>query len=198
MVVQIMYEEKYLNYLTVKLELWQVYHNHKENMANAGFLVQLSLFGAIISKGIWPPEWVQNVILLPKVATFTVYFMLWFLIHYYTRWQLINKRIGALYYAGLDKALLYLVTNDLDKKDKAISVKDSHTPNLLKDFISKIIYIPNGYVKMDASTKGMPEFISREVSSMFNSKSGANSLEILVTYASIIIMIIVAVKIFLG
>lgn len=193
-----MNDEKYSGYLALKLELWQVYHNHKENMSNAGFLVQLSLFGAIISKGIWPPEWVANVIVLPKVATFTVYFMLWFLIHYYTRWQLINKRIAALYFAGYDKAFIYLTTNDLCAEDITINSEDSHKPKWWRDFLSKVIYVPNGFIKMDASVQNLPEFVAREVKSMFNSGSGADSLEILMTYASIVILFIVWLKIFFG
>ncbi len=190
--------EKYSGYLTIKLEIWETYHNHKENMSNAGFLVQLSLFGAIISKGLWPPEWVANVIALPKVATFTVYFMLWFLIHYYTRWQLINKRIAALYFAGYDKAFLYLTTNDLCAEDITICCDETHKVNRWRDFLSKVIYMPNGFVKMDASVKNLPEFVAKEVKHMFNVGSGANSLEILMTYASIVLMFIVGMKIFFG
>jgi hypothetical protein len=193
-----MNNDKYSSYLNVKLELWETYHNHKENMSNAGFLVQLSLFGAIISKGLWPPKWVSNVTDLPELGTFSVYFMLWFLVHYYMRWQLINKRIAAMYFAGYDKSFLYLTTNDLIESDVTICSSDSHDASPWRDFISKILYIPGGFVKMDASVNGLPEFIAREVRGMFKSGSGANSLEILMTYASIILMIIVGTKVFLG
>lgn len=27
----------FIEFLSIKIELWQDYHNHKENMANAGF-----------------------------------------------------------------------------------------------------------------------------------------------------------------
>ena len=193
-----MTNDRYSNYLNLKLELWETYHNHKENMSNAGFLVQLSLFGAIISGGLWPPKWVGNVISLPELGTFSVYFMLWFLVHYYTRWQLINKRIAAMYYAGYDKSFLYLTTNNLNEEDLAICNSDSHEASPWRDFISKILYIPGGFVKMDASVKGLPEFIAREVRSKFKSGSGANSLEILMTYASIVLMTLVGTKVFLG
>lgn len=29
------------DYISLRLELWVAYHNHKENMANAGFLFKL-------------------------------------------------------------------------------------------------------------------------------------------------------------
>ena len=51
---------------------------------------------------------------------------------------------------------------------------------------------------MDASVNSLPEFIAREVRSKFKSGSGANSLEILMTYASIVLMIFVGTKVFLG
>ena len=193
-----MNNDKYSGYLNIKLELWEAYHNHKENMSNAGFLVQLSLFGAIISEGLWPPKWVSNVTDLPELGTFSVYFILWFLIHYYTRWQLINKRVAAMHYAGYDKAFLYLTTNNLNNDDVEICNSGSHEASHWRDFISKILYIPGGFVKMDASVDGLPEFIAREVKGMFKSGSGANSLEILITYASIMLMILVGLKIFLG
>ena len=132
-----MTNDRYSNYLNIKLELWETYHNHKENMSNAGFLVQLSLFGTIISGGSWPPKWVENFISLLELGTFSVYFMLWFLVHYYTRWQLINKRIAAMYYAGHDKSFLYLTTNDLNEEDLAICNSDSHEVSPWRDLISK-------------------------------------------------------------
>ena len=189
---------RYSEYLSIKLEIWEAYHNHKENMSNAGFLVQLSLFGAIISGGLWPPKWVSNVTDLPELGTFSVYFMLWFLVHYYTRWQLINKRIAAMYYAGYDNAFLYLTTNNLNESDVKICNSNTHESSAVRDFISKILYIPGGFVRMDASVNGLPEFIAKEVRAMFKSGSGANSLEILITYASIILMILVGTKIFIG
>lgn len=191
-------ESKFTEYLRLKLEMWETYHNHKENMANAGFLVQLSLFSGLVTQGLWPPEWVANVTTLPKFGTFLVYVLLWFLIHYYTRWQLINKRIGAMYYAGTDKALLYISTHKLSAEDAAICEEDSHPISPVKDFLAKIIYLPHGYVRMDATIKGLPIFVAREIKARFASGSGAVTLEILITYTSILLMGIVTLKIFFG
>jgi hypothetical protein len=193
-----MNESKLAEYLRLKLEMWETYHNHKENMANAGFLVQLSLFSGIVTQGIWPPEWVANVTTLPKLGTFSVYMLLWFLVHYYTRWQLINKRVGAMYYAGTDKALLYMTTHDLNDEDLKICNEDTHPINPMKDFLAKLIYLPHGYLRMDASIKGLPTFVSREIKILFSAGSGATSLEILITYTSILLMAFVALKIFFG
>jgi hypothetical protein len=191
-------ESKLTEYLRLKLEMWETYHNHKENMANAGFLVQLSLFSGMVTQAIWPPEWVANVTTLPKLGTFSVFLLLWFLIHYYTRWQLINKRVAAMYYAGFDNALLHITTKRLSQEDLAICDEDTHAPSPWKDFLSKIIYVPHGYLQMDASIKGLPLFVSREIKTLFSKGSGAVTLEVLITYTSILLMGIVALKIFLG
>ena len=186
------------NYLALKIELWETYHNHKENMANAGFLVQLSLFGSIIAEGLWPPSWVGKIIDLPELGTFLVYFILWFLIHYYTRWQLINKRIAALYYSGYNDSFLYFTINEITSDDKVINCEESHETNRLKDFISKIFYIPRGFTKMDATIKGLPNFIAIRIKSKFKQSSGAETLEVLITYTSFLLMIVVGFKIFFG
>ena len=53
-------EVYWADYLNNKLERLQGYHNHKENMVNAGFLVQLTLFFTIIMCNIWPPQWMAG------------------------------------------------------------------------------------------------------------------------------------------
>ncbi len=193
-----MNDDKIQNFLTLKLGLWETYHNHKENMANAGFLVQLSLFGSIITGGLWPPTWVEKFISLPELGTFLVYLILWFIVHYYTRWQLINKRIAALYYSGFDQSLVYFTVNKLTPENKKIYNGKTHTISKFKDFISKIIYIPGGFTKMDASINGLPHFIAIKIKNQFDKGSGAETLEILITYTSFMLMILVGLKIFMG
>jgi len=193
-----MNDEKIQNFITLKLELWETYHNHKENMANAGFLVQLSLFGSIINGSLWPPEWVEKFIKLPEFGTFLVYLILWFLIHYYTRWQLINKRVAALYYAGFDQSLVYFTGNKLTDEDKKIYSGEVYEVNKFKDFISKIIYIPGGFTKMDASTNGLPNFIATRIKNQFEKGSGAETLEILITYTNYMLAVLVGLRIFMG
>jgi len=190
--------EAITNYLSVKLELWETYHNHKEIMANAGFLVQLSLFGSVITETLWPPHWVIKIISIPEFVTFLVYFILWFLIHFYTRWQLINKRIGALYYTGYENAFRYFILHELTAEDLEECKDTTHNTSKIKDFFSKIVYLPSGYTKMDASPKNLPEFIAREIKDQFKKGSGAETLEIIVTYTSILLMILVGIKIFMS
>ena len=190
--------EVFGEYLNKKLELWHSYHNHKENMSNAGFLVQLSLFGAVIVEALWPPKWVSSVTELAHLATFLTYFMLWFLIHYYMRWQLVNKRVAAIYVASFDRAYLNYSLNQLSNDELRISDYESHRTSKLKEFLSKLIYLPNGFQKMDASTKGLPEFIAKEVKERMQQGTGAQTLEVLMTYASISLMLIISLKVFFG
>jgi len=103
-----------------------------------------------------------------------------------------------MYYAGFDRALLYFSTHELTEEELSIGKGTSHPNNKTKDFISKLIYIPGGFNKMDASVEGLPNFIAEEIKEMFRTGSGAESLEMLMTYASIILMVIVGIKIFLG
>ena len=186
------------DYISVRLELWAAYHNHKENMANAGFLVQLSLFGAMVTKTIWPPEWVSKVFELPELVTFLVYCLLWFLIHYYTRWQLINKRVSALYVAGFDEAFREMLT--IDPKDLNLEPyqEEAFVPCKWRNVLSRIIYIPKGFVRMDATVLGLPYCLAQKVKQKFDTGSGADSLEVLMTYTSFVLLILVGVKIFFG
>lgn len=189
-------EEKVLQYLQMRMQIWNDYHSHKESMVNAGFLVQLSLFGTMITETIWPPEWVNKLFSMPDFITYAVYLLLWFLIHFYTRWQMINKRIAALYFAGMEKAFYLLLSGDLKKEDFEPNENDAVTKSAFKDFMSKIVYVPGGWTKMDASVKGMPKFVAKCIEEKFKKGTGAETVEILMTYTSILLAVIVGVKIF--
>ena len=186
------------DYISVRLQIWAAYHNHKENMSNAGFLVQMSLFGAVITKNIWPPEWVAKVIELPALGTFVVYGLLWFLIHYYTRWQLINKRISACYVAGFDDAFKELATRDGQSLNISPWEGEGRTASTWHNVLARVIYIPRGLVRTDASVAGMPWFLAEKVQKRNRSASGADSLEILITYTSLALLVLVGIKIFFG
>jgi len=186
------------DYISVRLELWVTYHNHKENMANAGFLVQISLFGAVITKNLWPPEWVARVIELPELATFLVYGVLWFLVPYYPRWQLINKRISAFYVAAFDQAFQKMVTCDPNSLDMRPYQSEGLATSAWRNVLARIIYVPKGFVRMDASFVGLPNFLAEQVKGKFDNGSCADSLEILVTYTSIMLLFLSGIKLFFG
>lgn len=96
--------EKFLNHLITENE---AYHTHKEKMAHAGLLVMLALCGGIISVDQWPPKWIQELYQKThsQYISFLSFFLLWFLLHVYIRWQLINRRIAAFIQMTAYKAL---------------------------------------------------------------------------------------------
>ncbi|BDW88080.1 hypothetical protein MACH01_08470 [Thalassospira tepidiphila] len=171
-------------------------------MANAGFLVQLGLFAAIVDKVIWPPEWVGGVIHLPQVATFAIYSCLWFLIHYYARWQMINKRIAAILYAAYEDSERDLVTLGEDQLSVEPFATQSEAepvkPRVLLEILNKFIYIPNTFQKSDTGTAGLPTFIAQNIINRYKIGTGAVSLEVLMALASWTMYLIVTVKIFLA
>jgi hypothetical protein len=124
--------------------------------------------------------------------------MLWFLIHYYTRWQLINKRISAFYVAGFDQAFQEMITSDLQNIALEPYRKKAVAPSKWRNFLAGIIYLPKGFVRMDASVFGLPHFLAEKVKQKFDTGSGGDTLEILVTYTSIALLVLVGVKVFFG
>ena len=87
------------------------YHDHKENMANAGFLVQIGLFGAVVSQKEWVSPDAPSLNLLgvevpAALPVVVVYFLLWILTHAYIRWQLDKRTTAAVYAAAIRTELL--------------------------------------------------------------------------------------------
>ncbi|PTC01160.1 hypothetical protein C9975_03560 [Thalassospira xiamenensis] len=114
------------------------------------------------------------------------------------RWQLINKRIAALYSAALNSAYVYLLSNQLSAEDKKLFHGDGTNQSRWRDLFSMLFYVKRGFTKMDASVNGYPNFIAKRVESRFLHGSGADRLEKLMTVASLGIFAIVTIKIFFG
>ena len=101
------------------------YHNHKENMANSGLVVQIGLFAAISSSEIWPPAWMVPIpiayvgILAPPQQAWAVYSVLWLAIHLFVRWQLNNRSIAALYVKCSHEELLTWLHTEPSDEDLA-------------------------------------------------------------------------------
>ena len=186
------------DYLVIRQGLMSDYHNHKENMANAGILVQISLFGAVVTESIWPPNWVAHNFSTPEAWTFLAYFMLWGLVHIHIRWQLKNKRAAANWVKGLDNAIRKLLFEKPDARALALDIKSPpRTPRWLRDLIIGLFPVSH-YFHMDAGTAGLPKFVANEVESAFKSGSGGDTLEALINITSYALLGIIACKIFLG
>lgn len=190
-------DEGLLEYLIVKQSLMSAYHNHKENMANAGVLVQISLFGAVVTETIWPPDWVAQIFSEPETITFIAYSLLWALIHMHIRWQLANKRAAAHWVSGLDIACRRLLFERPDVKSRSTAKEEKKLPRWLRDLLVGLLPLPL-YFQMDANTDGLPCFVAKEVDAALKSKSGGSLLEVLINVTSYALLAIIGSKIFLG
>jgi hypothetical protein len=97
------------------------YHNHKETMAYAGVLAQVTVAGGVLSSP-WPSEWVPPI----HTACFSVspirlsiagYIAIWTLINTFIRWQLRNRRYAATFVAALEETLRKWAGSEADAAD---------------------------------------------------------------------------------
>jgi hypothetical protein len=97
-------------------------HNHKETMAHAGVLVQVAVLAGVLSPEHWPPPWIPEVRLAPRLVAGVGFVLAWLLFHVFVRWQLRNRRADALFQAALLGTLRKWANNPGDAK------LDSATP----------------------------------------------------------------------
>ncbi len=183
--------------LTVRLEQMHTYHDHKEKMAHAGILVELVLMGAVLGTDNWPLDWVPDLCIPKRYICLFGLFLIWILIHIYIRWQLRNRRIAALYVAGLlelFKDWAYKKPTDKDLKPYK-NVGDTigygvifpETSNF-SEFIDKYLFPLEGvFIPTD---EGMKDYPTIMVVKIIKALTGAVTGERLVTFASIIVFLI--------
>ena len=183
------------NYLDNKLERLQGYHNHKENMVNAGFLVQLTLFSTIIMRNIWPPQWMVGMEMVSGLSTLIVYVVFWYLLHNFIGWQLQNKRVTALFINGYEKALanlMFLESHKIDASIEEEAKKDS--AGWFIKFIAGIFPIKKVTISYDMSDKGLPKFITEEIKLSFLKKTGGLFHERLLMFGSLLMLVLSALR----
>lgn len=83
-------------------EIWVNYHNHKEQMAYSIFALEGGFFVGLFFLGNWP----SSVERMPFEAMLVVVILTWLLFHTALRYQLRNRRLAAIYVAGLRDTLL--------------------------------------------------------------------------------------------
>lgn len=84
------------NLASVILSDLSTYQDHKENMANGGFLFQVVLLSGFIAKHDDALDALQSTMLV--LLAFST---LWFIVHLYVRWQLRSKKQAALVQNGV-------------------------------------------------------------------------------------------------
>lgn len=186
------------DFLSSHRQLLDGYHHHKENMANAGFIVQLSLFGAVVSPKVWPPAWVEASIVAPATSTWVVYLALWMVLHVYLRWQLQNKRIAAIFIAGIQEALLDWLNDAPSAEDLNPYGRDLPRSRGWRKLLSHFFVVPGHQVEGDLGLHNYPGFAAARVSKKSREGTGAITHEHLVTYSSWLLLVLATVRIFLG
>ena len=186
------------NFLSSHRQLLDGYHHHKENMANAGFIVQLSLFGAVVSPKVWPPAWVEASIVAPATSTWLVYFILWMVLHVYIRWQLQNKRIAAIFIAGIQKALLDWLKSAPSSEDLQPYGEDLPRSQGFRKLLSHFFVVTGQQVEGDLGLQDYPRFAASRIADVPRQGTGALTHEHLVTYSSWLLLTLASVRIFLG
>jgi hypothetical protein len=180
-------------------QLLDAYHHHKENMANAGFIIQLSLFGAVVSPSVWPPAWVQESIIAPALGTWIVYSILWGVIHIYVRWQLRNKRIAATFIAGIQESLLAWIQDPPSADDLNAYGGDVRRAKGWRELLSHFVVLPGYQVQGDLNLRTYPSFAAERIVRIAEGEgSGALRHEFLITYSSLLLFLLASVRIFLG
>ena len=94
-------------YTELTLSSQNSYHHHKERMAYFAFLLSATLCTWVITSTTFPPTWIVDFLGYPSgtLVVLMVFICVWFLLHQYIKWQLMNRRLAALSVAALSRAL---------------------------------------------------------------------------------------------
>jgi hypothetical protein len=186
------------DFIQRKIDGLKVYHNHKEIMVNAGFLVQLTLFTTIIMEDVWPPQWIEGDSILSSFSTSIIFTIFWLIIHMFIVWQLQNKIVASLYINGYDNALRRLIFESIEDQELTLN-KEVMNKNQ-KSYFYKVLYhiFPGEYQcqKYDVNTVGLPLYISSEIEKSFLKGTAAKTHERLLVVSSILIWLLTIVRIF--
>lgn len=159
------------------------YHNHKENSAYAVFLVEASLFGALLTTNAYG-NFIEN---LPNANGAFLMFVIfiWALLHVFMRWQLRNRRIAALQVAILISALL----DNLDGRELVIQKTEETRNSPMDSWLDYVIPRPSSTTRSKVDIKDYPEWYRSRYLIVQSKGTGAVFAEIFPTYGSIIMLL---------
>ena len=178
--------------LHLMLDQTNIYHHHKETMAHAGITVMLALVASMFAIEDWP-SWVQKLgtgtCLTSKGVLALAFFIVWYLIHVFMRWQLRNRRWAAIFCAAIERALKVWATtapNDDDLKPYSSSIQKQ--PSELVNFFDKYVF-PCGSAALhqDVDKDGWPRLLADEwIHQEKQRGTGATQAEWLLWLASVV------------
>ena len=189
-------EANLINFLEKKIDRMQIYHNHKENMVNGGFIVQLTLFSTFIMENFKPPQWISNCHNGSIILTLIGYSIFWCIIQSFIIWQLQNKKIASIFNNGYEAALSKLLFNQKNELDLEINYEKKVPPkkSIIVSFFEKIFPLKKITIKSDIDTYGLPKFISNEINNSFYSGTAANWHGNVLLYSSVFMYLLIFVK----
>jgi len=165
----------------------QTYHNHKETMAHACVVLEIAIFGWIMSDNGWEIATGIN-----KKLFLFLFTVVWLMLHLYIRWQLRYRRWAAKQDAGI-RRMLGEWTYKSPTKEQLQPYKES-TPKPPSSQILIDWFIPNfcGGHLHDLAAKNYPIQLVESIKEASSEKD--NSLYIgewLVTILSMFLFLIV-------
>jgi len=130
----------------------KIYHNHKETMAHACVVLEIALFGWIMSKDEW-----AIVIDIGWIKFLLVLIGIWLPLHLYMRWELRNRRWSAIQDIGIRVFLARCVTKpkiqDFQPFEEKIQYPDCYCFSKL---IDHVIPFFRGGLQAENSAHGYP------------------------------------------
>ena len=175
------------------------YHNQKERMAHVGFLLEVAIFGGVISTKNWPPTWIPDITFSAQIIAFSAFTLIWLFIHIFIRWQLRNRRWAALQYAGVLRAARKWVVEPPTPEDlQPYKIDHPIETNKLGVLFDYIIPWPKARIRSDLGMEGFPKCIVDGVKEQDNEGTGAVFAESLLTFGSIFIYLGVLFRTFFG
>ena len=179
------------DFLELRLSQMHSYHNHKETMAHAAILVALAFVGAVLSSSTWPPQWIPPLQVSSRGVAAVGVTMVWLVIHVYMRWQMRNRRVAALYVACLLKVLRRWADtppSEEDLKPYQDTIPPTHKIHFYVDLL-----IPWKWARVP-SDEGMQGYPTAMVTEYLKTDTGALFAENLVSYGSIMLVLVLLVR----
>jgi len=187
--------------LELLLDQTNVYHHHKETMANAGMITQLTILAGLFSVAEWPPEWVPSIqttyfCLSARGLSQTAFVAVWLLVNVFMRWQLRNRRWAAIFCAAIEETLRKWARSNPESEELDAYGEEAPKEKFLPTFIDKHLFpYRSATLHSDVSRKGWPnglvsEWIKQEEATLQEPLSA----ELLLSVGSVLTLVLGLVR----
>ena len=161
--------ERGFRLLELMLDQTNVYHNHKETMANAGIVAQLTVAAGVISMAKPPAEYILPIqvgiaYVSPKVIAILSFGAIWLLTNVFIRWQMRNRRWAAIFGAALEETVRKWAVSDPTPADLHPFTEPSpHHRNKFRYFVDMFLFpVRSATLYSDVSRGGWPNALGEE------------------------------------